>query len=200
MLTLYDYSDSGNGYKIRLLLALLGRDYESVEVDILAGESRTDAFLARNPNGRVPVLAIDGDHLAESNAILYYLAADTPYLPDDPLARAKTLEWMFFEQYSHEPFIATSRFLLRHTGDDDPRRAGLPERHARGCDALAVMESHLSQRETFVGSTLTIADIALFAYTHVADEGGFDLAPYPSIGRWLDTVRRTPGFVAMVRA
>jgi glutathione S-transferase len=186
---LYDFADSGNGYKVRLLLAQLAASYEYVPVDILHGQSRSPEFLARNPNGRIPVLELDdGTFLPESNAILFYLAEGTPFLPLDRLERAQVLQWMFFEQYSHEPNIATSRFWLRHTEIDDERRKRLAEKQALGNAALGVMERHLEDRRFFVAGRYTIADIALYAYTHVAGEGGFDLAPFPAIGRWLERV------------
>jgi len=194
VLRLYDFLDSGNGYKVRLLLTQLAIPYEYVEIDILSGQSRTPEFLARNPNGRIPVLELeDGTYLAESNAILFYLADGTAMLPHERVGRARVLQWMFFEQYSHEPNIATSRFLLRHTAEDDPRRALLPGKKIAGDAALAVMESHLAAEPFFVGGRYGIADIALFAYTHVAGEGGFDLAPFPAVRAWLDRVRRQPG-------
>lgn len=198
MLRLFDYSDSGNGYKVRLLLHQLEQPFELVEVDILRGESRTPEFLARNPNGRIPTLELDsGGFLPESNAILFFLASGTPYLPDDRLGQARVLQWMFFEQYSHEPNIATSRFWLRHTEIDDARRAALAQKHVLGHAALGVMEQHLGGHTFFVGERYTIADIALFAYTHVADEGGFDLTGYPHVRRWLDRVQSQPRWVAM---
>ncbi len=196
---LYDYLDSGNGYKVRLLLAHLGVPYELVPVDVLRGESRTPEFLRRNPNGRIPVLELDdGTFLAESNAILFYLAEGTSYLPVDRLGRAQVLQWMCFEQYSHEPQIATSRFWLRHLELTEERRRALVEKKRLGEAALAVMAGHLAEREYFVGMRYSIADIALYAYTHVADQGGFDLGPYPSIRAWLERVRRQPRHVPML--
>ena len=198
MLRLYDNHLSGNGYKPRLLLAHLDRAYEPVEIDILKGESRTQEFLARNPNGRIPVLEIDdGTCIAESNAILHFLAEGSRFLPMDPLARALTLQWMFFEQYSHEPFIAVARHWIRHTGMSEAQRDQLPEKLEGGHAALAIMEGHLSRSDWFVGTGMTIADIALYAYTHIADEGGFDLAGYPAVRHWLDRVREQPGHVPM---
>ena len=196
---LYDYLDSGNGYKVRLLLSHLRVAYDLVPIDIMKGESRTPEFLRRNPNGRIPVLELDdGTCLAESNAILFYLAEGTPYLPADRLARAQELQWMCFEQYSHEPFIATSRFWLRHLELTAERRRALMEKKRLGEAALGVMAGHLVDREFFVGGRYSIADIALYAYTHVADQGGFDLAPYPGIRSWLERVRRQPGHVPML--
>jgi glutathione S-transferase len=196
---LYDYLDSGNGYKVRLLLSHLRIDYDLVEVDILTGESRTPAFLRKNPNGRIPVLELDdGTCLAESNAILFYLAEGTPYLPSDRLERARVLQWMCFEQYSHEPNIATSRFWLRHLDLTEERRRMLADKRRLGEAALGVMEGHLERREFFVGPRYSIADIALYAYTHVADQGGFDLAPFRAVRAWLERVRREPGHVPML--
>ncbi len=198
MLKLYDYLPSGNGYKARMLLHRLGVPFELVEVDILKGESRTPEFLARNPNGRIPVLELaDGTCLAESNAILFYLAEGTGFLPDDRLERARVLQWMFFEQYSHEPNIATVRFWLTHDALTPERAAMLPAKTEQGHAALAVMEGHLTGRPFFVGDGPTIADLALYAYTHVAPEGGFDLSGYPAVRAWLDRVAGQPGHVAM---
>ena len=200
MLRLYDYLPSGNGYKVRLLLAQLGLPFELVEKDILQGETRTAEFLAKNPNGRIPVLEIGpGEFLPESNAILYYLAEGTPFLPADRLARARVFQWMCFEQYSHEPNIATVRFWLTHAGLDDERRAALPGKQRLGYAALDVMEGHLRTRRWFVGEEYTIADIALYAYTHVAGEGGFDLGRYPAIRAWLERVRAEPGHVPITQ-
>ncbi|MEE8395192.1 MAG: glutathione S-transferase family protein [bacterium] len=195
---LYDFADSGNGYKVRLLLAQLGRPYQLVEKDILRGETREVEFLAINPNGRVPVLETgEGAYLPESNAILYYLAQGSPLLPENPLQRAQVLQWMFFEQYSHEPNLATSRFWLRHTKIDAQRRAALAAKHTAGLAALAVMETHLAERDFFVGGRYSIADIALYAYTHVADQGGFDLTGFAGLQQWLARVAAQPGYVAM---
>ncbi len=195
MLRLYDFHDSGNGYKVRLLLGQLGIPYEYVEVDILTGKSRTPEFLAKNPNGRVPLLEIeDGRFLTESNAILCFLAEGTPFLPEDRWQRACTLQWMFFEQYSHEPNIATARFWLRHREFDAHQRRRFAEKHRDGVAALKVMERHLTAEPYFVARRYTIADIALFAYTHVADEGGFDLGTFPAVRAWLDRIRAQPGF------
>ena len=198
MLTLYDYLDSGNGYKVRLLLSQLGLHYRYVDVDIMKGETRTNAFLARNPNGRIPTLEVpDGDHLAESNAILWYLADGTDFVPAGRFARAQVLQWMFFEQYSHEPYVATPRYIVRHLPADSERRAELPKRLAQGREALKVMESHLTRRPFFVESHYTIADMALYAYTHVAEEGGHDLGPYPALRAWLKRVAEQPRHVGL---
>lgn len=199
VITVYGYSVSGNCHKLRLLLEQLGRQYRWVEIDSSKGESRTVEYLAKNPNGRVPIIELeDGRVLAESNAILCYLADGTPYMPSDPWLRAQALSWMFFEQYSHEPYIAVARFIRGWTPIDSPRRAAeLPRCMERGHQALAVMEKHLAGNAWFTGPDYGIADIALFAYTDVAHHGGFDLVPYPALRDWLARVRATPGFVPM---
>ncbi|MCI4566496.1 glutathione S-transferase family protein [Lysobacter sp. CFH 32150] len=198
MITVYGFSPSGNCHKVRLLLEQLGQEYRWIEVDSSKGETRTPEFLAKNPNGRVPIIELDdGRVLAESNAILCWLAENTPYLPDDAWQRAQALSWMFFEQYSHEPYIAVARFICGWTPLDSPRRADLPRLRERGHQALVVMERHLSARPWFTGDRYGIADIALFAYTCVADHGGIALASYPAVRDWLARVARTPGFVAL---
>ena len=199
MLTLYDFMGSGNGYKVRLLLAQLGLPYRLVECDILKGETRTPEFLTKNPNGRIPTLALeDGSHLAESGAILWYLAEGTPLAPADRLMRAETLQWMFFEQYSHEPYVAVVRFWRHFLTELSPlQELDLPERRKKGYDALEVMERHLETRDFFVGKRYGLADIALYAYTHLAHEGGFDLSRYPHIRSWLARVAEQPGHVAI---
>ncbi len=198
MLRLYDNHLSGNGYKPRLLLAHIGRTYERIEVDILKGETRTPEFLARNPNGRIPVLELeDGTCLAESNAILFHLAEGSSFLPADRLGRALALQWMFFEQYSHEPCIAVARHWIQHIEMTEAQRNQLPEKQAGGRAALAVMERHLGGSDWFGGDAMGIADFALFAYTHVADEGGFDLADYPAVGTWLERVSERSGHIPM---
>ena len=197
MLRLYDYWESGNCYKIRLLLHRLGLEFELVELDILKGETRTPEFLARNPNGRVPALELeDGRVLAESDAILWYLAEGSALLPDDAWERAQVLQWMFFEQYSHEPFIAVLRFW-HFSGMAGEHAAEIPERERRGYEALGVMERHLTDRSFFVGERDSIADIALYAYTHVAPEGGFDLERFPAVCAWIERVGSQPGHVAI---
>jgi glutathione S-transferase len=196
MIRLYDSAISGNSYKVRLVAAQLGVPLAIVPVDILRGESRTPEFLARNPNGRTPVIDDDGFVLAESNAILAYLARGSRLLTDDRRLEALVLQWLFFEQYSHEPYIATSRFWLLHKPDGPERRAALAARRDGGLAALGVMEQHLASRRFFVGD-YSIADIALFAYTHVAHEGGFALDDFPHVRAWLDRVRSTPGFIPM---
>ncbi|MFP6630637.1 MAG: glutathione S-transferase family protein [Myxococcota bacterium] len=197
MLKLYDFLESGNGYKVRLLLSQLEIPFERIELDITRGESRSDEFLARNPNGRIPTLELeDGTCLAESNAIQWYLADGTDFLPKDPLERAQVLQWMFFEQYSHEPFIAVVRHWI-HQGLDSGREAEVTEKRERGYEALSVMEGHLHLRDFFVGGRYSIADIALYAYTHVAHEGGFDLAAYPAVNAWLERVRAQPNHISI---
>jgi glutathione S-transferase len=198
LLRVYGDLRSGNCYKIKLLLNHLGMPHEWQHIDIMRGESRTPAFLARNPNGRVPLLELpDGRCLAESNAILNFLANGTPLLPDDPWLRAQVLQWQFFEQYSHEPYIATARYIAVYLGLPDARRAEYDGKQPGGHAALKVMESHLAHREYFVGERFTIADIALYGYTHVADEGGFSLASYPAINRWLARVAAQPRHLTM---
>ena len=195
-MVLYDYLDSGNGYKIRLLLAQLGRHYRWRELDIMHGGTRTPEFLRKNPNGRIPAIELeDGSCLAESDAILWYLAEGSPYAPNEALARAQVLQWMFFEQYSHEPYVATPRFIVKHLPADSPRQAELPKRLEQGRAALAVMEQHLAARQFFVAERYSIADVALYAYTHVAHEAHLDLAPYPAVGAWLARVAAQPRHV-----
>ncbi|MEE4361582.1 MAG: glutathione S-transferase family protein [Pseudomonadales bacterium] len=194
---LHQMPGSGNCYKVDLALTQLAIPCERVDLDIRTGVTRSPAFLSLNPAGRVPLLELDdGTTLAESNAILFYLATGTSLLPEDRLQRARVLQWMFFEQYSHEPYIATTRYWIKFLGEAEARRARIEENRERGHAALAVMERHLAQHPFFVGA-YSIADIALFAYTHVAHEGGFDLSPYPKLLAWLDRVRETPGFVPM---
>ncbi len=194
----YGDIQSGNCYKIKLLAALLDITHEWVHVDILAGQTQTGDFLAKNPNGKIPLLELDdGRYLSESNAILNYLATDTAFLPQDLFLRAQVLQWQFFEQYSHEPYVAVARFIAKYLGLPDDRRDEYQAKQAGGHKALAVMESRLSVHPYLVGSHLSIADISLYGYTHVAHEGGFDLAVYPGIQAWLQRVRAQPGYVGM---
>ena len=196
MLKLHDHITSGNGYKVRLLLTLLGIPFTRIEYDVDRAETRTPAFLARNPNGRIPLLEFDdGRVLAESNAILLYLAEGTRYLPGDRFERALVNQWLFFEQYSHEPNIATLRYWITHRVLDDERRAMVAGKRRSGYAALDVMEGHLASRRYFVAERYTVADIALYAYTHVAAEGEFDLERYAAIRRWLDRVASEPGHI-----
>lgn len=197
MLTVYGMRASGNCYKVELVLQQLGLSYQWVEVDSARGETRTPEFLALNPSGKVPLLQLDdGRTLAESNAILCYLAEGSPLLPDDRWQRAQVLQWLFFEQYSHEPFIAVARFVCRWLDADHPRRAELPKLHERGDAALQLMDRHLQSNKFFVES-YSVADIALYAYTHAAADGGFDLSRYPAILAWLARVSAQPGHVLM---
>jgi len=200
MIRLYDYLPSGNGYKVRLLLTQLSIPFERIELDILKGTTRTPEFLQKNLNGRIPVVELEGGRfLAESNAILFYFAEGTPFLPVDRWQRAQTLQWMFFEQYSHEPNIATSRFWLQHLELTPERKAALAQKRPLGYAALDVMEKHVTGRSFFVGEQYSIADIALYAYTHVAGEGGFDLAQYPNIRAWLERVRSQPKHIPITQ-
>ena len=198
MITVHGFSPSDNCHKLRLLLEQLGERYDWIEVDSSQGQTRTPEFLALNPNGKVPVVEFsDGRTLSESNAILYYLADGSDFLPADLWQRAQALSWMNFEQYSHEPCIAVARFIAGWTPLDSPRRAELPKLRERGHQALAVMERHLQTHQWFTGDRYGIADIALHAYTDVAEHGGIALSPYPAIRAWLARVRATPGFIAL---
>ncbi len=198
VITVHGFSPSGNCHKVRLLLEQLGRPYRWVETDSARGATRTPEYLARNPNGKVPMLETgDGRVLVESNAILHWLAQDTPYWPTDAWQQSHALAWMFFEQYSHEPYVAVARFICGWTPADSPRRADLPALRDKGHAALAVMERHLADHDWFSGAGYGIADIALFAYTRVAPEGGIPLEGYPAITRWLARVEAMPGFMPM---
>jgi glutathione S-transferase len=200
MMRLHDDLDSGNCYKVRMLLTRLGIPFERIDYDIDRGETRTLQFLAKNLNGRVPVLELeDGRYLAESNAILTYLAEGTSYLPVDRFERALVMQWLFFEQYSHEPNIATLRHWITHKLLDDERRPMVEGKRRWGRAALAVMERHLEGRAYFVGERTSIADLALYGYTHVAEEGGFDLAPYPAVRRWLDRIASEPRHIPITQ-
>ena len=195
---IYGDSISGNCYKLQLACAQLQINYEWQETDFMAGETSTDHFLAMNPNGKVPVLALpDGRCLSESNAILSYLADGSELAGQDRYARANVLRWMFFEQYSHEPYIATSRFIIQYLGSPADRQADLEAKRAGGYRALDVMDGELSKQDFMANDSYSIADIALYAYTHVADEGGFDLSSFPSIKAWLRRVERQDGYVPM---
>jgi glutathione S-transferase len=199
MLTLYSMQLSGNSYKVRLLLARLGLRYRQVEVDILRGETRTPEFLAKNPDGHIPLLELeDGRRLAESNAILIYLAEGTPYLPEDPFLRAEALRWMFFEQHSHEPAIAAARFWLSLVkGGRELKTHEIDQWMEKGYEALSLMERHLGRNDYFVGGRTSVADLALYAHTHVAAEGEFDLGAFPGVTDWLARIASEPGHVAM---
>ncbi len=199
MYKVYGDYNSGNCYKIKLMLNLLGAEYEWVPVDILKGETETEAFLAKNPNGKIPVLELeDGTCLWESNAILNFLAEGTPYLLTEPRLRTQMLQWQFFEQYSHEPTLAVARFIQFYLGLPEERMEEYHSLHRRGNKALKVMEQQLQRTPFLVGDSFSIADIALYAYTHIADQGGFDLAQFPAIQAWLARVKQQPGYVGML--
>jgi glutathione S-transferase len=195
---LYDSPVSGNCYKVRLLLAHLGIAYERRTMDVVDRSNRPEVLGGLNPALRVPTLVLDdGRPLAESGAIIWYLGEGTRFVPEDHYERAQVLQWMFFEQYDHEPAIAVARFWLAYSGRPEEFADRLPERQAAGTRALAAMERHLEGRTFLVGNTLTLADIALYAYTHVADEGGFDLEPCPALRAWLERVASAPGHVTI---
>lgn len=200
-LILHEYSQSGNCYKIRLTAALLGLPLERREYDIMKGETRTPEFLANvNPNGRIPVLQVGGRFIPESNAACFYLADGTGLVPEDRFDRADMLRWMFFEQYNHEPSVATLRFWLAFVGEDrlsELQRTLLPGKREAGEAALRLMDEHLARRDYFVGDRPSLADIALFAYTHVAPDGGFDLGRYPAVTAWIARIASAPGYVLM---
>jgi len=197
---LYDDPSSGNGYKVRLLLAQLGTSYEYVQVDILAGETRTESFLKKNPAGKVPVLELDdGETLPESNAILYWLSQNTPYWPRDGRDQARVMRWLFFEQRSHMPYIGGARYWLAIQKAELTRsqRLMVEELQAGGLKALGILDGHLRENDFLVSDSYSIADIALYAYTHVADEGGFELAPFDGIRDWITRVQLQPGYVGI---
>ena len=200
-LTLHEDPRSGNCYKIKLTAALLGLPLDIRQYDIMKGETRTPEFLAQvNANGRIPVLQIGDRFLPESNAACWYLAESSALIPKDRFDRADMLRWMFFEQYNHEPNVATLRFWFHFLGEanlSDQQRAQVMAKRIAGCDALAVMDRHLATRDWFVGEGATLADIALYPYTHVAEEGGFGLGDYPAIEAWLVRVAALPGYVPM---
>ena len=200
-LILHEYSRLGNCYKIRLTAALTGQRLERREYDIVKGETRTPAFLSGvNANGRIPVLQIGERFLPESNAACWWLATGSALIPQDRFEQADMLHWMFFEQYNHEPNVATLRFWFGWIGEanlSDVQRANLPVKRAAGEAALALMDEHLSTHDWFVGDRATLADICLFPYTHVAQDGGFDLGAYPAIQRWIERVKGLEGFIPM---
>ena len=201
-LILHEYSPSGNCYKVRLTAAHLGLELERSEYDILKGETRTPEFLANvNANGRIPVLQVGQRFLPESNAACFFLADGSPLIPADRFDRADMLRWMFFEQYSHEPNVATLRFWFAYVGIEaltEAQRLQIAPKRTAGAAALALMNEHLRRRKWMVGSELSLADICLFAYTHVADEGGFDLALYPNVVAWMERIMRLPHHVPML--
>lgn len=198
MLKVYGDIQSGNCYKIKLLMSLLDIEHEWLHVDILKGETHSKAFKQLNPNTRIPVLVLnDGNTLTESNAILNYLAEGTDLLPSDRLLRAKVLQWQFFEQYSHEPYIATARYINKYLGLPAERRTEYDGKQMGGHKALAVMEQQLASADYLAGDAMTIADISLYAYTHVAHEGGFDISDYTGIKNWLERIEGQDKYFAM---
>ena len=198
MLKVYGDYRSGNCYKVKLMLHLLGREYQWLPIDILKGETQTAEFLAKNPNGKIPVLELeDGTFLWESNAILNFLADGSAFIPNEPRLRTQMLQWQFFEQYSHEPYVAVARFIQLYQGMPEARREEYEVCHVRGHKAFRVMEQQLQRTPYLVGEQYTLADIALYAYTHVAHEGGFDLSGYPAINAWLARIASHPRHVTM---
>jgi glutathione S-transferase len=200
MLTLYHSQPTGNSYKVRLLLSILQIPYTAVEIDIFKGDNKSAAYRRINPLGKAPALRLEDESiLTESNAILSYLASGTEYFPADPLVRAKVLQWMFFEQYSHLPYIGVARFYLHLLKKPPPRNDDLANWHLRGNIALEIMNRHLADTRWLAADAFTIADIALYAYTHVAPEGGFDLAKYRAVQQWLERIERRPGYIALTQ-
>lgn len=197
--TLYSMQSSGNCYKPRLLMHQLGLPFRLIDTDSLGGDTRKPEFLALNPNGKVPLLMLPDERtLAESDAMLLHLAEDTPYLPADSYERALCYQWLFFEQYSHEPYIAVARSLIHLTpGGRESAAERIARLHHLGNKALTVMERHLAARDWFAGNAYSVADIALYAYTHVAEQGDFELAPYPAVRAWLERVAAVPGHIDM---
>jgi len=195
---LYNSQLSGNCWKVRQILALRGIDYERVEVDVFDRSNRPELLGGKNPALRVPTLELDdGEHLAESNAILWYFGDGSPYVPDDPLERARVLQWMFFEQYEVEPSIAVARFWITLLGERDRYVAELESKRRAGNRALAALDAHLDGREWLVGDAFTVADISVYAYTHLAEEGDFDLGEYPNVRAWIGRVAAVPGHVPL---
>ena len=195
---IYGDTKSGNCYKVQLVCSLLNIDHEWIDVDILAGDTKSDKFLKKNPNGKIPLLELDeGETLSESNAILNYLAGGSALYPDGSLAQARVLQWQFFEQYSHEPFIAVARFINKYLGLPEEKAGEYASKQAGGHKALQVMEQQLRKTPYIAGQNFTTADISLYAYTHVAHEGGFELGAYPAVLAWLDRVASLPNFQGM---
>ena len=196
---IYGDTQSGNCYKVQLICQLLNIDHQWIDVDILAGDTKSDDFLKKNPNGKIPLLELDsGETLSESNAIINYLAFGSDLYPNDRLAQARVLQWQFFEQYSHEPFIAVARFINKYLGLPADKADEYAAKQTGGHKALHVMEQQLAETPFLAGEKVTTADISLYAYTHVADEGGFELEAYPAIRAWLDRVAALPNFRPMV--
>lgn len=196
---IYGDKRSGNCYKLELLTSFLELQHEWIDVDILKGETRSAWFLEKSPNGKIPILELDdGRVLSESNAIMHYLAANSSLIPTSQFSFASLLQWQFFEQYSHEPYIAVARYINIYLGMPEERRAEFESKQAGGYRALAVMEAQLKNTPFLLGDMLSIADISLFAYTHVAHEGGFDLSAYPAIRNWISLIQSQKGFVNML--
>lgn len=201
MYQLYDFLPSGNGYKVRLLLTQLEIPFRRIEVNILQQETRTPSFLAKNPNGKIPVLEIaPRQFLAESNAILFYLSQGTEYFPSQPFEQAQVMQWLFFEQYSHEPNIATSRYWIHILGQAEQYKEQLQLKQKLGYGALNVLEEHLQHHTFLVAEKYTIADIGLYAYTHVAEEGGFDLTPFKAIQAWFKRIESQPRYIPITQS
>ena len=195
---IYGDTKSGNCYKVQLVCNLLNIDHQWIDIDILAGDTKSDDFLSKNPNGKIPLLELDnGETLSESNAIINYLASGSDLYPDGGLAQARVLQWQFFEQYSHEPFIAVARFINKYLGLPTDRADEYADKQAGGHKALRVMEQQLAQTPFLTGENATTADISLYAYTHVAGEGGFELEDYPAVRAWLDRIAALPSFKPM---
>ncbi len=200
MYTVFGDMLSGNCYKVKLIMQFLEIPHQWIHVDILAKETHTAEFQQMNPNTRIPVVELAKQtYLWESNAILNYFADGSTFLPQDRYERAKVLQWQFFEQYSHEPYIATARYINKYLGLPQEREAEYYSKQAGGHKALALMDRHLANNTFFLGTQPTIADISLYAYTHVADEGGFDLSGYPHIQRWFRAFETIPGYIKMAR-
>ena len=200
-LVLHEYAASGNCYKVRLTAALVGKPLERREYDIMKGETRTPDFLTNvNSNGRIPVLQVGDRFIPESNAAAYYVAEGSNLIPPDPFDHADMLRWMFWEQYNHEPNVATLRFWMRFVGPDglnDLQRAQMPGKRQAGNAALRLMDEHLRQREWFVGKSLSVADVCLFAYTHVAGDAEFNLDGYSAVTAWIERIKGHPHYIAM---
>lgn len=195
---IYGDMQSGNCYKVKLLASILEIEHEWVDVDILAKETQTELYLKKNPNGKIPLLELeDGRCISESNAILNYLASGSPLVGTCRFTTAKVLQWQFFEQYSHEPYIAVARFIAKYLGLPQDRKSEYQDKQSGGHKALKVMEEQLKVTPYLVGTELTIADISLYGYTHVANEGGFDLSQYPSIQQWIKRIRSNSKYIGM---
>ena len=195
---IYGDIQSGNCYKIKLLTSLLDVEHDWIHINILENETRTESYLRKNPNAKIPVLELDdGRCLSESNAILNYLAAGTELVSSDPFEYSKIQQWQFFEQYSHEPFIAVARFIAKYLGLPEERRAEYESKQEGGHKALQVMEQQLQRTPYLTGNKLTTADISLYGYTHLTDEGGFDLTQYPAIRQWIDRIQSNPKYIGM---